>query len=146
MVRKKNDQTYVASGFQLAKCVIRVENEIIPEIRRLVKTDRRVTLVFDREGWSPNSFKRWDINNQIDILTYRKGNYDKWPLENFMEVEKMVCGNRVKYSLGQRSIQLSNGFWVREIRRLCESGHQTSIITTLQLDSRSILLYFLYKN
>jgi hypothetical protein len=108
-----------------------IENEIIPEIKRLVNKDRRITLVFDREGWSPNSFKRWD-KNRIDVLTYRKGNYTKWPLENFIEVEKKICGNIVKYSLGQRSIQLSNGFWVREIRRLCESGHQTSIITTLQ--------------
>jgi len=108
-----------------------IENDIIPEIRRLVSPDRRVTLVFDREGWSPNSFQKWD-KKKVDILTYRKGNYDNWPLDNFIEVERMICGNRVKYNLGQRSIQLSNGFWVREIRRLCESGHQTSIITTLQ--------------
>ncbi len=121
-----------------------IENEIIPEVRKLVNTDRRVTLVFDREGWSPNSFQNWDKNNKIDILTYRKGNYDKWPLENFIEVEKIICGNRVKYSLGQRSIQLSNGFWVREIRRLCESGHQTSIITTLQKQCYVELAYRMF--
>jgi hypothetical protein len=120
-----------------------IENEIVPEIKRLVNKDRRITLVFDREGWSPNSFKRWD-KNRIDVLTYRKGNYSKWPLENFIEVEKKICGNIVKYSLGQRSIQLSNGFWVREIRRLCESGHQTSIITTLQKECYVELAYRMF--
>jgi hypothetical protein len=108
-----------------------IENEILPEIKRVVNSERRITLVFDREGWSPNSFQRWDKKG-FDILTYRKGNYDPWPLDNFIEVEKVICGNIVKYSLGQRSIKLSNGMWVREIRRLCKNGHQTSIITTLQ--------------
>ncbi|ETR68131.1 MAG: hypothetical protein OMM_04743 [Candidatus Magnetoglobus multicellularis str. Araruama] len=108
-----------------------IENEILPEIKRVVTAERRITLVFDREGWSPNSFQRWDKKG-FDILTYRKGNYDPWPLENFIEVEKVICGNIVKYNLGQRSIKLSNGMWVREIRRLCKNGHQTSIITTLQ--------------
>ena len=66
-----------------------IENEIIPEIKRLVNKDRRITLVFDREGWSPNSFKRWD-KNRLDVLTYRKGNYSKWPLGNFIEEEKLM--------------------------------------------------------
>jgi hypothetical protein len=48
-----------------------VENEIIPELTRLSKGER-VTLVFDREGWSPNRFLKWR-DSGIDVLTYRKG-------------------------------------------------------------------------
>jgi hypothetical protein len=37
-----------------------------------VGAKRRVTIVFDREGWSPESFKRWH-DQGFDVLTYRKG-------------------------------------------------------------------------
>ena len=80
-----------------------LDNEIIPEVNRIIGRKRKVTLVFDREGWSPKSFKKWKKDG-IDVLTYRKGNYELWPSENFMEVEKMVCGKKVKYKIGQRSI------------------------------------------
>jgi len=32
--------------------------------------------------------------------------------------------------LAERETQLSNKFWVREIRKLTESGHQTALLTT----------------
>jgi len=105
-----------------------LEKEIIPELKELCAG--RVTLVFDREGWSPKSFQKW-FKAGIDVITYRKGSYDPWPAYCFIEVESQVCGKAVTYLLAERSVQI-NGHWFREVRRLCDSGHQTSIITTRQ--------------
>ena len=35
-----------------------------------------VTVVFDREGWSPETFRRWAAEG---VTTYRKGRYSPWP-------------------------------------------------------------------
>ena len=65
----------------------------------LEKTDR-VTLVFDREGWSPKSFARW-YEADIDVITYRKDKYDPWPEDCFIEVESLVRGKAVKVFTGR---------------------------------------------
>ena len=54
-----------------------LRREILPEVRRLVG-ERRVTLVFDREGWSPKFFQEVSPHG-FDVLTYRKGRYAAWP-------------------------------------------------------------------
>jgi transposase len=108
-----------------------LEKKVIPKMKQLAGKDRRVTLVFDREGWSPKSFERW-YKAGIDVITYRKGKYDPWPEDCFIEVESHVRGKAVKYLLGDRSIKINKNFWLREVRRLCDDGHQTSVITTRQ--------------
>jgi transposase len=108
-----------------------LEKEVIPKLKELAGKGRRVTLVFDREGWSPKSFERW-YKAGIDVITYRKGKYDPWPEDCFIEVESHVRGKAVKYLLGDRSIKINKNFWLREVRRLCDDGHQTSVITTRQ--------------
>ncbi len=67
-----------------------VENDIIPELKRLSK-DERATLVFDREGWSPARFLKWKKFG-IDVLTYRKGKYEPWPKDCFIEATSQVRG------------------------------------------------------
>ena len=108
-----------------------LEKEVIPELKKLGGKDKRVTIIFDREGWSPTSFEKW-FKTGIDVITYRKGKYDPWPEDCFMEVESQVRGKGVKYLLGEHSIKINKTFLVREVRRLCDDGHQTSIITTRQ--------------
>jgi hypothetical protein len=107
-----------------------VENDIIPELNRLSKNDR-VTLVFDREGWSPDRFLKWREEG-VDVLTYRKGKYEQWSKDCFIEVTSQVRGESVTYLLGERSIKINKKGWVREVRRLCDNGHQTSVISTRQ--------------
>jgi transposase-like protein len=107
-----------------------VEDHIIPELKRLSKK-QRFTMVFDREGWSPDSFLKWR-DSGVDVLTYRKGKYDPWPEDCFMEVGSQVRGEPVTYKLGERSIKIKNKGWLREVRRLCDNGHQTSVISTRQ--------------
>ncbi len=88
-----------------------LENEIIPELKKLAGKGKRVTLIFDREGWSLKSFERW-CKSAIDVITYRKGKYDPWPEYSFIEVESNVRGKAVKYLLGERSIKINKNFWL----------------------------------
>ena len=111
-----------------------VENEILPELKELVEEGRRVTLVFDRAGWSPKTFKKWH-DMGFDVMTYRKGNYEPWSDECFQEFKIEVSKKKIDYNLGQRSVNMElkgENFWMREVRRLCDNGHQTSIMTTNQ--------------
>lgn len=106
-----------------------MEEHLLPEIRFLVGLPRRVTVVFDREGWSPTSFARWrDLG--FDVLTYRKGRQSRWQARFFSEVSGLVDGRQVAYQLAERRVTLRNGLPVREVRRLTDDGHQTAVITT----------------
>jgi transposase-like protein len=101
---------------------------ILPEVRRLV-AERRVTLAFDREGWSPKFFR--EVHPQgFDVLTYRRGPYPAWPRRAFRHVTGIVDGRTVQYLLAERRVELLTGFAMREVRRLCDNGHQTAIVTT----------------
>jgi hypothetical protein len=105
-----------------------LRREILPEVRRLVG-DRRVTLVFDREGWSPKFFQEAQQHG-FDILTYRKGKYPAWPAKRFQTVTGTIEGRSVSYDLAERSREVLPGFRMREVRRLCANGHQTAVLTT----------------
>jgi len=106
-----------------------MEQHLLPEIRFLVGLERRVTVVFDREGWSPECFARWKELG-FDVLTYRKGKQSRWQERFFSEVAGTVEGRQVTYQLAERRVKLSNGLEVREVRRRCDDGHQTAVITT----------------
>ncbi len=105
-----------------------MEDELLPSIRQLAG-EARVTLIFDREGWSPKRFKKWKSVG-FDVITYRKGRYQDWQRRAFKEVTLEICGRKVKYLLGERLLRVAKGFRVREVRRLCDDGHQTSVVTT----------------
>ena len=106
-----------------------LDSTLLPEVRRLVGPRRRVTIAFDREGWSPKMFAKWK-EEKFDVLSYRKGKQTRWQKRFFSLVEGRVGGRKVAYHLAERRVKLSNGLCVREIRRLAEDGHQTAVITT----------------
>ena len=65
------------------------------------------------------------------MLTYHKYPGADWPVSDFTEQRVTLAhGEETKLSLAERSILLSNGLAVREIRCRKDSGHQTSILTT----------------
>jgi len=106
-----------------------LEEAVLPEVRELAG-ERRVTLVMDRECWSPKSFKRWSSKG-FDVMTYRKGSYEPWPPQEFAKHVSREAGKKpVVYKLAERPLTLSGGFEVREVRCLTDNGHQTSIVTT----------------
>ncbi len=104
-----------------------------PEQARRLAEDPRThwfTVVFDREGYSPELFEQmW--RKRIAVLTYHKFPKDDWRSEEFAAHSvPLAAGQTVTMQLAERGSQLSNKLWLREIRKLNDSGHQTSILTT----------------
>jgi hypothetical protein len=88
------------------------------------------TIVFDREGYSPEFFEQMR-RKRIAVLTYHKFPNQDWPEEEFTPNSVQLAGGEtVTMRLAERGTQLSNRQWVREIRKLTHAGHQTSILTT----------------
>jgi transposase-like protein len=105
-----------------------LRREILPEVRRLVGA-RRITLGFDREGWSPKFFQECHADG-FDVLTYRRGPYAAWPRARFRPITTTVDGREVRYTLAERGVDILPDFRMREVRRLCDNDHQTAILTT----------------
>jgi len=90
----------------------------------------RFTLVFDREAYSPEFFADMRLRH-IAILTYHKYPGGDWPVEEFAAGSvRLASGEEVTMKLAERGTRLSNHLWVREVRKLSEGGHQTSILST----------------
>ena len=104
-----------------------------PEQERRLAEDARAhwfTIVFDREGYSPELFEQMR-KKRIAILTYHKFPQDDWRSEEFdSHSVELAGGETVTLQLAERGTRLSHNLWLREIRKLTDSGHQTSILTT----------------
>lgn len=94
----------------------------------------RFVLVFDREGYSPGFFRDMWSRHRIACITYHKHPRGTWPEEWFREeVFPMPDSQSVTMSLAERGSLVGSGknaTWMREIRKLTESGHQVSLIST----------------
>jgi hypothetical protein len=94
----------------------------------------RFVLVFDREGYSPVFFQEMWSKHRVGCLTYHKHPSQAWPEQWFIEHEvTMPGGEVVKMRLCEMGSLVGsgqNGIWMREVRKLTDSGHQTSLIST----------------
>ncbi len=91
----------------------------------------RFTIIFDREGYSPDLFEElWE--RRIAVINYHRYPTDEWPEEEFREEEVELAGGvRVKLKLAERESLLSRKkVKVREVRKLAEAGRQISIVST----------------
>jgi hypothetical protein len=124
-----------------------LEHDIVPRLERDVPNQpnaeeleadpllHRFTIVFDREGYSPDFFARMKAQ-RVACLSYRKRPGEDWPPEEFIPTNiRLPCGEQTTTLLAERGTRLSNGLWVRELRKLSEGGHQTPFIAT---DYRSV--------
>ncbi len=107
--------------------------EAIPELLKEVPAppDQNTpvfTLVFDREAYEPEWFQKLWKNHQIAIITYRKFVKDKWSEKSFQKHDVQVINNNVGMQLCDSTVELA-GYEFREIRKLCDDGHQVAIIT-----------------
>jgi hypothetical protein len=93
----------------------------------------RFTVIFDREGYSPELFLEWR-KDRIAALTYHR--YPEgaaWRVEEFPEqTVKRVSGETVRRKLAERGTHVGKrpGLWVREVRKLAADGHPVSIVST----------------
>jgi transposase len=109
---------------------------LLREVRELVG-ERRVTIVFDRGGWSPKLFATM-IKDGFDVLTYRKGRSRRINERRFVRRRAEFDGRQVDYLLHDQPVRFLNGkLRLRQVTRLCDDGHQTQVITS-RLDLRDI--------
>jgi hypothetical protein len=103
---------------------------LLNEVRKLIG-QRRVTVVFDRGGWSPRLFQAL-IEAGFDLLTYRKGRCPRLAPGRFRVCEATLDGRPVRYRLADEQVQLLDGkLTLRQVTRLSDNGqHQTMILTS----------------
>jgi len=91
----------------------------------------RFTMIFDREGYSPELFEQlWE--RRIAVINYHRYPKEVWPEEEFREeTVELVRGVGVQLKLGERETLLGRKkLRVREVRRLAEGGRQISMVST----------------
>jgi hypothetical protein len=102
---------------------------LLREVREVVG-ERRVTIVFDRGGWSPKLFAAM-IKDGFDVLTYRKGRCRRINERRFVRRRAVLDGCPVDYLLHDEPVRFLKGkLRLRQVTRLCDGGHQTSVITS----------------
>ena len=113
---------------------------LLPELKTL--TDgRRTTVVFDRGGWSVDLFAHL-LDEQFDVLTYRKGKVrpepvsafteHRWTDERGMEHRWELADRRVRLRLTAAGAKRHHRktLTLRQIVRRSPDGHQTHILTS----------------
>jgi transposase len=109
--------------------LVKVLPDILDQVRALVG-QRRVTVVFDRGGYSPKLFQQI-LASQFDLLTYRKGRCPRIPRKHFHPCRTCRDGRTVTYLLADQEVRLFKGrLRLRQVTRLTEDGHQTPILTS----------------
>lgn len=102
---------------------------LLRQVRELIG-ERRVTIVFDRGGWSPKLFSTM-IGDGFDLMTYRKGRCRRISERRFVRRRAKLDGRWVDYLLHDQPVRLLKGnLRLRQVTRLCDTGHQTQVITS----------------
>jgi hypothetical protein len=102
---------------------------MLDQVRGMVG-QRRVTVVFDRGGFSPKLFQQI-IAAGFDLLTYRKGRYPRIPRARFGPHTARLGGRKVSYVLADQEVRLLKGkLRLRQVTRRMDNGHQTPILTS----------------
>jgi transposase len=117
---------------------------IVTEAKQWLPAGQRLTVLFDRGGWSPRLFARLNALG-VDIITYRKGKRRLLPRSRFSQHQVPEDGQEKTYWLydqprvrmgrlrsrrqGRRPVGEPEYLWLRQITVLREDGRQTAIVT-----------------
>jgi hypothetical protein len=133
---RSGDPLLVVTG-EVDAALTKALPRLLREVRDLVR-ERRVTIVFDRGGWSPKLFDTM-IKDGFDLLTYRKGRCRRINERRFIARHAEFDGCRVDYLLHDQPVRFLKGkLRLRQVTRLCDDGHQTQVITS-RWDLRDIV-------
>ena len=123
----RGDPLFVVTA-EANACMAKMLPPLLKEVRALVG-ERRITIVFDRGGWSPKLFAQI-LDDNFDILTYRKGRSRKVARHRFTKHTATLDGKTVSYTLADQEIRLLGGkLRLRQVTRLSDD-HQTPIVTS----------------
>jgi transposase len=134
---------------------------ILADVRRLVGDQRRMTVIFDRGGFSPKLFARL-IAAGFDVITYRKGRVRKLAAGRFAVQRRKIDGAWREYQIcdrprvrvgalpagGKRKRKRTKAqkqyLRMREVRVLRDDGRQTPILTNRQDLSGVMVAYRIF--
>jgi len=137
---QKGDPLFVVTA-EANAAMTRMLVPILTELRPLFGVRRRLTVVFDRAGWSPTLFRQI-LAMGLDILTYRKGRCRRVAEKRFVLCKAKVEGRRVEYLLHDQPVRFLQGtLRLRQVTRLTETGHQTAILTS-RWDLRALMVAY----
>ncbi len=122
--------------------------KMLPQILQQVRTllgPRRVTVVFDRGGFSGKLF-RHILTAGFDLLTYRKGPSPRIARRHFRPCQTQVEGKTITYLLADQEVRLfKRKVRLRQVTRLLETGHQTPILTSRRDLSAAQVAYRMFE-
>ena len=125
---QSGDPLFVVTG-DVNSALTKAFPALLRELRSVVG-DRRVTIVFDRGGWSPKLFQTM-IKDRFDILTYRKGKCRRIHEKRFVQRRARLDGRWVTYHLHDQAVRFLKGkLRLRQVTRLCDDGHQVQVVTS----------------
>ena len=114
-----------------------LRDRVLPEIRGLVG-DRRVRIVFDREGWSRDLFHDL-LRLNFDFVTYRKGPYEPLAESDFQSTTFQVSGQpTVHYELAETTFVEEGWPALRLVAVKKKNGGQTHLLATGRLTWESL--------
>jgi prepilin-type processing-associated H-X9-DG protein len=126
---ERGDPLFVVTA-QANASMVKMLPVVLKEVRALLGPERRVTIVFDRGGWSPQLFAKLLAEN-FDIMTYRKGRVRRIAEKRFKLRKATFDGRPVEYFLNDQPVRLLRGkLRLRQVTRLSPDGHQTPILTS----------------
>ena len=125
---RSGDPLFVITG-EVNAALTKAFPRLLREVRDVIG-ERRVTIVFDRGGWSPKLFNTI-IKDGFDVLTYRVGRCRRIHERRFIRCRAEFDGCWVDYLLHDQSVRFLKGkLRLRQVTRLCDNGHQTQVITS----------------
>lgn len=133
---------------------------ILQEVRRWVPAGRRLTVIFDRGGFSAKLFARL-LALGFDLITYRKGKVRPLPRHCFSKQREQIDGVWQEYDLcdrprvrvgalrgrrrRRRRTEPGQYLWLREVRVLRADGRQTPILSNRQDLSTVAVAYRMFQ-
>jgi len=117
---------------------------IVADAKELVPAGQRLTVLFDRGGWSVKLFARLNAQG-VDVITYRKGKRRPVARSRFREYkvpedgkeksywlydQPRVCAGRLRpHRRKRRRTGETEYLWLRQVTLLHEDGRQIVIVT-----------------
>jgi hypothetical protein len=137
---QKGEPLFVVTA-EANAAMTRVLVPILEEIRNLIGPSRRITLVFDRGGWSPKLFQTL-LARGFDLMTYRKGRVRRIAEKRFVWRKAKLDGRPIRFRLHDQPVRFLKGkLRLRQVTRLTDTGKQTPVVTS-RWDLRDIVVAY----
>src|SRR5215468_10254569 len=125
---RSGDPLFVITG-EANAALTKAFPRLLREVRDVIG-ERLVTIVFDRGGRSPKLFATI-IKDGFDVLTYRVGRSRRIHERRLVRRRAEFDGRSVDYLLHDQPVRFLKGeLRLRQVTRLCDTGHQTQVITS----------------